>query len=313
MKAELENEIYKIDPVFFKHALACQEGKENGTQTCMTFGCECGDGWFKPLKRFVQKVAVLNQNGSFHFVCDQLKEKFGELCVYYSYEEVKDGENKVSQEDADAIFAMFKDALEKATEDCWDTCERCGKTNDWCKRDIVTTKGWIRRICRECAQKRDDYSVEQYDKQHNKEHRARIVDFASGYDFLSMWHKGDFTFNDNRYSNIWSAYFIELLKDKVAGFKDEFGYGSILMSVEPIVAYHLGKKLSYGTNNDTALMKSVLKAKYSYDFLKNLLLNTKGKEIVYFNTVHDSFWGVDPAAKSENMLGKLMVEVRDEF
>jgi len=48
--------------------------------TCMAFGCECGDGWFEPIKKFVQKTAILNNVGkqyNIKFVCNQLKEKFG--------------------------------------------------------------------------------------------------------------------------------------------------------------------------------------------------------------------------------------------
>jgi len=314
MKQELENELYNIDPVFFNHAIACKNGTENETQTCMAFGCECGDGWFEPIKEFVKKVAVLNKNGSFHFVCHQLKEKYGELRVYYGYEDVNGEKGVVPSETQETISKLFEDALHKAEDDCWNTCERCGKPNDWKKRDVVTTSGWISRLCRDCAQSINDKEVERFDQNEKREHHPRIVDFRSGYDFLSMWHKHRFHFRGFYYESIWSAYFVELLKDKIPGFKEEFGYGNVLLSIDqPGVAYHLGKALQKDISDDIELMKSVLHEKYKDDFLKEWLLKTKGKEIVFFNQV-DSFWGViAEKEKSDNMFGKLLAEVRDEF
>ena len=70
MDIKLENELYSIDPIFFKDAIKCQNGEMNEMQTCMYFGCDCGNGWFKPLKKMTQKLAEINKiskNYNFEF------------------------------------------------------------------------------------------------------------------------------------------------------------------------------------------------------------------------------------------------------
>ena len=86
MKKELENKLYNIDPTFFEDAIACENKEKNEMDTCMYWGCECGDGWFKPLEKFMHKVKFINELAKRYntkFVCEQLKEKYGELRVYY--------------------------------------------------------------------------------------------------------------------------------------------------------------------------------------------------------------------------------------
>ena len=85
MNIELEEKLYNIDPIFFEQAIGCKNGLMNQMSTCMAFGCECGDGWFEPIKKFVQKTSILNNVGkqyNIKFVCNQLKEKFGQFTCY---------------------------------------------------------------------------------------------------------------------------------------------------------------------------------------------------------------------------------------
>ena len=114
MKKELENELYNIDPVFFRHAINCKTGIENAMTTCMYWGCECGDGWFKPLKKFIQKVAIINELGkkyNIQFVCDQLKEKWGELTVYYSSAWADESnKNLIDIDQCNILEEMFEEA-----------------------------------------------------------------------------------------------------------------------------------------------------------------------------------------------------------
>ena len=78
MRKELENRLYEIAPVFYS------EKDIDAQETCMRFGFECGDGWFKPLLDFSKEVARINEiamKSNICFVSSQIKQKFGEIRV----------------------------------------------------------------------------------------------------------------------------------------------------------------------------------------------------------------------------------------
>lgn len=59
------------------------------------------------------------------------------------------------------------------------------------------------------------------------------------------------------------------------------------------------------------IMRSLLRRKFAQPFLRDLLLGTGDAELVEGNTWGDRFWGVD--GHGENMLGKLLMQVRSEI
>lgn len=61
-------------------------------------------------------------------VCDQVKEKFGELRFYYHG----------GDEQIEGIVDMAETFI-------WNTCHNCGSHDD-----LETTKGWISRVCKNC-------------------------------------------------------------------------------------------------------------------------------------------------------------------
>jgi len=151
MDVNKEKELYELEPDFFSEGIACKSGILNKQDTCMYFGCECGDGWFQPLKKFITRVKEINDLAKMYnavFVCDQLKEKYGELTVYWTirkYEPEKECNNTV---EINALENIFEDCLREAENECWNICEICGSHDD-----IITTKGYIQRICKNCADK----------------------------------------------------------------------------------------------------------------------------------------------------------------
>ena len=152
MDSTYEKALYEIDPDFFSEAIACTNGVLTEVDTCMAWGCECGDGWFKPLKKFVRKVKELNAMAKSYnavFVCEQLKEKYGELRVYYSIKKY-DPEKEITDIDrVNILESILFDCLQQAEKECWNVCEICG-----CDNDIITTKGYIQRICKQCYDRR---------------------------------------------------------------------------------------------------------------------------------------------------------------
>lgn len=89
--------------------------------SCMSFGFECGDGWYQIIWDLSTKLAP------FDVVVAQVKEKFGLLRIYLnSYPDGVD------------------DILAWAEEQSGITCEDCGNAG---KR---RPGGWIRTLCDEC-------------------------------------------------------------------------------------------------------------------------------------------------------------------
>lgn len=103
-------------------------------KTCLAFGIECGDGWYKILddlcKAIQAAVDYKNRRGEDphnDVIVDQIKEKFGGLRFYYSGGD-------------DVIFKL----VEEAEILSYQTCERCGAEGK------ERSGGWIRTLCDKC-------------------------------------------------------------------------------------------------------------------------------------------------------------------
>lgn len=61
------------------------------------------------------------------------------------------------------------------------------------------------------------------------------------------------------------------------------------------------------------MMYKVLKAKFSDPELAQKLRDTEGNTLVEYNTWGDDFWGVNTKGQGRNMLGQLLMKVREEL
>ena len=314
MRLELETELYNIDPIFFSDAIDCLSGKKTEMDTCMAFGCECGDGWFEPLKTFVKKIKIINDIASKYntkYICEQLKEKYGEIRVYYSVQMLCEENDKLI---ITTLSEMFQDALTKLEEECWDTCERCGS-----KSKIVTTSGWISRICNKCAEQEENNRIENLDKKLNQEYIPRIVNFNTCYKYLHRFDNTTFIFNKIRFNSIWSAYYYNLFLDNesLKDINETFKY----CDANPKHYYYLGRIIQhkYQIKNNDDLMREILEKKYGF-YYKQELIDTNDKKIIYNVYDCDNYWFVclcdkcqDKKTNDDNHLGKLIEEVREKL
>ena len=101
-------------------------------ETCMCWGCACGNGWFDILDKLCEKISKLDKDEDFRFL--QIKEKFGGLRVY-----VINGNEK--------IFGLISDAEDESLE----TCEHCGTKENVDQRN----NGWIYTLCNNCYHKKN--------------------------------------------------------------------------------------------------------------------------------------------------------------
>lgn len=162
MNSKLENYLYEKYPEIFKnHTKSMQE-------TCMCWGCSCGDGWLILLDRLCSQIQshIKNQHKEVemyeqwekkdivegmpseprpewakekipqvHF--EQVKEKFGALRIY-----IRGGDDEIRH------MIDFVESLSRSI------CEDCGKF-DYSVGS--STRGWIHSSCNKCASKKKGY------------------------------------------------------------------------------------------------------------------------------------------------------------
>lgn len=162
MNSKLENYLYEKYPEIFKnHTKSMQE-------SCMCWGCSCGDGWILLLDRLCSQIQshIKNQHKEVemyekwemkdilegkptiprpewakekipqvHF--EQVKEKFGALRIY-----IRGGDDEIRH------MIDFVESLSRSI------CEDCGKF-DFSVGS--STRGWIHSSCKSCASKKKGY------------------------------------------------------------------------------------------------------------------------------------------------------------
>jgi len=97
------------------------------SQTCMCWGIECGDGWYDLINELCGKLAALHPN----IRADQVKEKYGTLRFYISYE------GKVPPELMDKAYDLETEYETKSSV----LCEECGQAG------LLRGGGWVRTLC----------------------------------------------------------------------------------------------------------------------------------------------------------------------
>lgn len=98
-------------------------------ETCMAWGCDCGDGWFGILYNLCQSIHHVGPD-KFHF--RQIKEKFGLLCIYYH---------------CIGNSTEIRNLIEEAEKESANVCEKCGSRENVTGKDFC---GWFSTFCEEC-------------------------------------------------------------------------------------------------------------------------------------------------------------------
>ena len=132
VKTELQDDLFaKYPDLFYQKDL-------DMTQTCMCWGIDTGDGWYNILDKMCEAIVVhqkLKKDLLVSFA--QIKEKFGELRVYF------DGGD-------DYVEGVISMAERMSAV----TCETCGVPGK------KIPGGWIKTSCNACARcVGEDYRV----------------------------------------------------------------------------------------------------------------------------------------------------------
>jgi hypothetical protein len=324
MTEELEKQLYKADPVFFEEALKCLSGEMNEMNTCMAFGCECGDGWFEPLLKLTRKMFLINslaKKYDLKIVCNQLKEKFGELRCYYSV--VTNTTNcsiTPNNPYVDLIKEMAHEAIKTAEEDCWNVCEWCGADGGYNGKNLITTSGWISRICKTCAKENYFKKQEHSDKALKISLGKRIDNLTSIYSILNPFHKCCFTYKNENYQSIMHAFYcIKDLEHKliydICSIGDwEFKSFDIKRIANSVFGIEI-------TESDYELLKDIaltcITNKYN-THIRQTLIETEDLPISNVGYHHDNVLGIcvckECADKPKlDLYGKILMEIRSEL
>lgn len=166
MSPELEQKLFEKYPVLFR------DRNKPVTESCMAFGCEFSDGWYKLLDelceyitRLSNRTDLLKLNKEYHteenrgFIYlkrptisfTQVKEKFGMMRIYWSGNGVENWEEicaKVHQDDREHAVNKYYDEVQNAIDYVEflssKVCESCGQPGK------LSNKGWMKVRCENC-------------------------------------------------------------------------------------------------------------------------------------------------------------------
>ena len=298
MKQELEQQIYEIDPVFFR------QKDLDMTQTCMCWGIECGDGWFEPIREFVTKVRMLNdmlKPFNTCLVAEQIKSKWADFTCYWNIDVLDDTKNvELTEEQQDMVdfaHSIMDDLVRGCVEKCSHTCELCGKHSFW-DDEVFACGSWLTVKCLDCAQREQRVA-------------GKVTRFREGFQFLSPFVKEPIVIDGLCYHTIIGAYYATLHPQY---------HGVFLEMKSPSEVQAVAVNLGLCRDDDEAFeaMRKVLEIRYGKKGKpREGLLSTRGMDIVQLNNSHENVWGScwckACAGKGQNRYGKMLMEIRDRI
>lgn len=138
---------------------------------------------------------------------------------------------------------------------------------------------------------------------------SRIISFTGPNFFLSNFYPCEVAFEGKVYKSSEHAYMASKTEDlNVREY--------IASQPTPGQAKKIGRSIPLRENWDNVrvyYMRTILKSKFSDQALYEKLLSTAPYELIEGNTWGDTFWGQCPIGKGQNMLGKLLMELRDDI
>jgi len=125
MSPELDNKLCKEFPLLYADRRASMQ------ETCMCWGFDVGDGWYKLIYELSSKLEpLLRQLNDPLIKASQVKEKFATLRFYMTTQ-------------TDEMDDLINEAEDKSAV----TCETCGE------KGSLRNKGWYSTRCDKCYEK----------------------------------------------------------------------------------------------------------------------------------------------------------------
>ena len=138
----------------------------------------------------------------------------------------------------------------------------------------------------------------------------KVTRFSDKFEFLSNFSSSKIEYQGIIYPTVEHAY--QAAKTMDMDKRQEIAYLRT-----PRAAKKAGKKLHLRKEWDDIklrIMETLLREKFKCPILKRCLIDTGDVILEEGNTWYDVFWGVDlRTGRGENHLGKLLMEIRQEF
>lgn len=140
---------------------------------------------------------------------------------------------------------------------------------------------------------------------------AEITSFTGKYRFLSNFYPAQFVYMGYRWPTAEHAYQAHKCIDEEVW--NHFAYGNISAGESKRLGSEIPLK-PYWEKEKVNVMRGIVTAKFEQnDYLMDMLLATKGCELIEGNTWGDTFWGQCPLGKGRNELGKILMGIRDDI
>ena len=161
MRDELERKLEE-NFVFMKKKHSLEEQKENGMidNLYSAFGCECNDGWFDMLFSLCKEINDVYKKANMQpdIIIQQIKEKFGMLRFYFSFEGKEQtfhaldflgvGGIRYMQED-NPVHKEIAGIVRGYEKKSGTICENCGSPGK-----LRTELPWVLTLCDNCHNER---------------------------------------------------------------------------------------------------------------------------------------------------------------
>lgn len=116
------------------------------SQTCMCWGIDCDKGWNSLIEEAMDSLNFLEKTTGLEFVIKQVKEKFGQLTIYYvPYD---NGNCSLSPEEKTICHNIANSIISNAQNKSSNMCEKCGNY-----AETLRHNGWIYTVCDEHKEK----------------------------------------------------------------------------------------------------------------------------------------------------------------
>jgi len=181
MRKDLEQKLFN------DYDYICRGRYYSVTHNLMSFGFECGDGWYKLLDELFHDLNEIEKEHHLGLILEQVKEKFGGLRCYYDYDEkliitsrnsfyrwLWDSRSKLAYylrlyifkgdhlryyvynkferrlQDVSRQINYIRDRVDKAENMSYTVCEICGSTN----AKLDKSSAWMQTLCEKCNEKK---------------------------------------------------------------------------------------------------------------------------------------------------------------
>lgn len=146
----------------------------------------------------------------------------------------------------------------------------------------------------------------------NKFTQAPITSFSNQYFFLSNFFPVEIEFDGEIYPSVEHAF-------QAAKTFDPTEREKIRKADTPALSKRLGKKVSLRDDWENVkkhIMYQLIQQKFSINFLREKLIETKDSELIEGNVWNDVFWGMcirNGKYVGANNLGKILMQIRHEI